>query len=213
MEQQLMYKKQFGNRNGFSLIEMLLVIAISVLLASMSFPAYLSISKAGDLSNSANLMIDDLNLARQTAVSLNRQAELRIYRLSTVSNASDSEYRAVRVFIYDQGGTSATPYGLIRYLPGNVIISNNASWSSILQLSGSSATNESFNGSDSTGTYEAFRFRPDGSTDLPALASSSTSYTLTLVPNTSVNQTGSLPSNFFCLQINPATGIINTYRP
>jgi hypothetical protein len=55
-------------------------------------------------------------------------------------------------------------------------------------------------------TYRSFRFRPDGSTDLPK----NEQWYLTLVADEGASPT---PKNFFCLQIDPFNGTIRDYQP
>lgn len=59
--------------------------------------------------------------------------------------------------------------------------------------------------------YVAFRFRPDGSTDLPNRSGGDTWY-LTLVQGEgAVNQAD--PDNYYCLQVNPYNGQVQEFRP
>ncbi|MDF1816486.1 MAG: hypothetical protein P1V20_30070, partial [Verrucomicrobiales bacterium] len=60
--------------------------------------------------------------------------------------------------------------------------------------------------------YVAFRFRPDGSTDLPSRAGKDTWY-LTLVQGEGAARGNEMPRNYVCLQVNPYNGVVSEFRP
>lgn len=73
--------RTLGRNAAFSLIELLAVIAVLGILAVLVVPSMRGISSATELSVSAASIGDTLNLARQTALSVNRPVEARFYEV------------------------------------------------------------------------------------------------------------------------------------
>lgn len=65
-------RHRFGRRSGFSLLEMLTVVFIIGLIAGVSVPAFLNFLKTFRLRTAGRQVLGDLNLARQVAISRNR---------------------------------------------------------------------------------------------------------------------------------------------
>ncbi len=60
--------------------------------------------------------------------------------------------------------------------------------------------------------YVAFRFLPNGATNLPSRGSRKDTWYLTMVEGTGAAM-GDLPRNYLCLQVNPFNGVISEFRP
>src|ERR1043165_8895816 len=70
-------RPQRWNQRAFSLLELIVVVSIIATVAALSIPQFLRFSQASQLTGGANLVIDSLNLARQTAQTRNRPVEFR----------------------------------------------------------------------------------------------------------------------------------------
>lgn len=202
---------------AFSLVELLVVVSIVTLLAVFSIPAYTSIGKSVGLNDSAGKIVDQLNLARQTAISKNRNIEVRFYKAPDPLDNTKKVYRAIR--IRQNNNTSTNDLVRIQYLANGVQISDGANFSSLI-ASVSSGGNSPVRASDllsaSSGTcdYVQFQYRPDGSTDLPTTSGASAWYlTILLEQDIKNGPVSGLPPNFVTIQIDPNTGRPKLYRP
>jgi len=176
-----------------TLIELLCVVAILSLLAAASVTPIGSVVQSSRLNGVANELINELNQARHSAIAKNRVVECRLYE------RADGAIDEVQLWIYDPSRSTATPLDRKIIFDNPVVIAANTTWSSALKSAPVKAPSEA-------SPYVAFRFRPDGSTDLPA----SSPATLTLI-----SQPGAEPSAlktlFFTAQIDPVTGLVRGY--
>ncbi len=188
---------------AFSLIELLVVMGILILLMTFAIPAFNSITVGSNL-NRAGLMIgDEIALARQEAVSKNRDVQVVLYKLPT---GTTSAWRGIRLLRIDQ-----TPAGMVTnaasrllQIPEGVLISPDAAYSPLL----TSAVNDTVT-LPGYGTVQcaSFRFRANGS--LESRISSASNF-LTLQ---SVTATGNPPANYYTIQVNTLTGKLSVFRP
>src|SRR5688572_11545085 len=69
-------------RQGVTVVELLVVIGIIVILATLSAPAVNRVMRASQLTYAGSLLSDHLALARQTALSKNHNVEFRFYQFA-----------------------------------------------------------------------------------------------------------------------------------
>lgn len=204
---------------GFSLIELLVVVAIMSVLMVLGAAAFAKIARNSNLTSGSGRLIDQLNLARQTAMGMNCQVEFRFYQLppeGAAATALPSVYRAVQSFTVPNDGTSTNAVGKPVFLPQGIYMSSDGTVSSLLVAgnppSVSTGTSPFGPYAPSSYKYIAFHFRPDGSTDLasnPALP-----WYVSLAVDKEPAQSGlSLPVNFVTVQLDPLTGRVRYFRP
>lgn len=203
-------------RRGFSLIELLIVVAIVLITISLTVPAISDILKASSLTNAGEQVISTLNIARQTAIALNRTVEVRIYRYELPGDTTPGRFRGIQAFVLEQSenGDSTTPIARKAALPSAICITANPSLSPLLDP----ATTSQGKGSELAFPispygldYEAakFSFFPDGSTNLP----NNPPHFLTLVHENIADNISNPPGNFVTILIDRTTGKIQLHRP
>ena len=65
---------------AFSLVELLVVIAVIAIVAGYAVPAVTTMLKGSQLTQGSQMVVDQIALARQTALSRNRSVEVRFYK-------------------------------------------------------------------------------------------------------------------------------------
>jgi uncharacterized protein (TIGR02596 family) len=190
--------------SAFSLIELMIVIALLGLLTVLAVPALNSVMRGSNINLAGQTITDQLALARQDAVTRNRDVQVRFYRMT---NGSTPGWRAVQLWRIDQGPTGPTTnaIGRLVQIPEGIIIATNNSLSPLI-------TTPSFTGTTNLPgygptPYAGFRFRANGS--LESTVTAARGY-LTLAPASDTNET---PVNYFTIQLNPLTGKTLIFRP
>lgn len=211
---------------GFTLIEMLVVITLIALIAGVAVPSVNSILRGSKLTQSAQLVIDQFSLARQTALTKNRAVEVRIYRYGDPETPGEDKnlpstgrYRAIQLFEIADAGTATAMGNLVR-LSSSMMFDSGATLSTLIGSAAVSPTVPTLRPSGSPenvsvstmGTnYDSvsFRFNADGSTNLPAAPL----WFLTVHNLNDKDKQSTPPANFFTLQIEPTNGHIKNFRP
>lgn len=208
--------------HGFSLLELMTVIAVLVILSVLVLPAGNSIARGLNMTDSADRVVGVLSLARQTALSSNHPVEVRFYQYGDpevpgerISDPSSGQYRAVQLFKYDDAGT-ASAVDKMQVIPKAVIFSASPALSSLLDNS-KPILIKSWSASDARPAIPragmnynccAFRFQTDGSTGLPT-----GEWFLTLQYTADGANRTTLPPNCAVIQVDPISGAIKKYRP
>ncbi|HSI87228.1 MAG: Verru_Chthon cassette protein D [Candidatus Methylacidiphilales bacterium] len=206
--------------SAFTLMELVAVMAIIAVIATLSLPAIMPMMRSSSLNTGAGMVVDELNLARQTALTENREVQVRLYKLPSSSDSSDVQFRAFRCFVKEsEDPVQWKPLTKVRYLSDQVIFSADPKYSTLLDdgnaaRSGLSRSTETFPGSSVPTTYVSFSFRPDGGTNLSPIDPPLGNWFLTLhLAKDPKNATTGLPNNYFTTQVEPVTGRVRTFRP
>jgi uncharacterized protein (TIGR02596 family) len=224
-------KTSRNRRTGFSLIELLVVIAIIGIIGTIAVPAVGSLLKGSSLTQAANVLRDQIALARQHALSKNRVVEVRFYRFGdpeqpgeSAEDPSSGYFRAVQFFEIGEGGVPI-PVGKVARFPDSMIMhasNGNAALSTLLETDtasrlvnkGSLDPNdpELPRGVKRNYDYVSFRFLPDGSTNLPPVGKK---WFITVHSASDLSKAtgGQPPPNFFTWMIDPVSGSSKILRP
>ena len=228
---------------AFSLMEMLIVISVIAFLLAMTAPSIFSLLQSSQLSGQGAIVLNQLTLAQQTALSSNADVEVRFYKFKDTDNVNfEDRFRAFQFYQYDTYGRLA-PISEIFRIQEPVIIHPEPEFSNLLSAT---KRNEDlsrddkiegleieltevarddlrrFAGGIEEVEYISFRFLPDGSTDLPKRIRPPWYFTLIEEQFLLAQEAGgseqqeggsSAPYNYYCIQIDPFNGSVREFRP
>jgi uncharacterized protein (TIGR02596 family) len=200
------------------MVELLVVLAIIALLSVATVSTFRSVTSALSLSGGTQMLLSELTIARQTALTLDESVQLRFYTYPDSTGAtSTSEYQAFQSFSVKTGtsGFVYTPVDKIVYLPSSIMISSSttAGYSSAPLAGGTTsspvATDPfiSINGIGHNYQYVSLTFKSSGAID--PVPSGSTVW-MTLHEKRYVS---SVPVNFTTINIDPSNGRVRIYQP
>jgi general secretion pathway protein G len=180
------YKMDFNSRihrrdviSGFSLVELLVVVSIMSLLATVAMVNMGGLNQSSQVASGGNLIVDMANLARQLAVTHEANTALAIIRASAADNAADVGQpkiglRTVCVMQYLPTTTSSSPQWQMvtpwQSLPRSVSISDDSTQSTVFNSSSTdnlSATyrNVSYESNGTQNVLAVLIFTPEGGLD------------------------------------------------
>lgn len=198
-----MERRKLMRRFGFSLVELLAVMATVGILLAVSVPAMSSLMASSNLSRAGGMLVDQINLARQMASARNVVVEVRLIRM----NDSGEGYQAIQLWSNDGAGQTK-PLGGLSQLPQNTSIAGNTAVLS--KALASVKVQQMPSGGNTDGKdFVSFQIRPGG-TVIPAIGMNDFYLSVVSSGNAGDSQ---LPKNYVTVQVNPQTGTPLVYRP
>jgi uncharacterized protein (TIGR02596 family) len=197
----IFWRNSLWLRRAFSLIELLVVVAIFGILAALAVPAFNAVAGAGKINRAGQVVADQLILAVQEATALNRDVEVRFIEFDGEGNLP------LALQIWRSDASSMRPLHRVERLPEGTAISATNALSPLLAAASTGRTN--FGGSLGERDFRAVRLRAGGSV---ATAVTTNNNFLTVVALGDATN-ASLPPNYFALRINPVTGRVSSLRP
>ncbi len=207
---------------AFTLVELLVVIAVGAIITALSVSVFTQVVKAGALTTAVQSVVGILDQARLSAITHNNYVEVRLYELPDyqVDPASGplTVYRAVQSFLVTS--TGYVPLTKLNLLPMPILFQNDAIHSTLLSGTVQTPAMLAFTGPPAIPApqlplygmnYAAitFRFSPKGSMNLTG----SQQWLLTLVNPRDPIIANNLPANYATIQIDAFTGKAAYYRP
>jgi uncharacterized protein (TIGR02596 family) len=113
----------FRKRNAFSLVELLTVMAVIGILTTVSMTGIASLISSNHVNEATSIVQGQLELARQTAKTLNRSVQLRFYQNNA---AATSSIGSMQIVVPAEPSTTETdqPVEKPTLLPQSVIIAD-----------------------------------------------------------------------------------------
>jgi uncharacterized protein (TIGR02596 family) len=190
---------------AFSLLELVLVMALVGFLAALGLSGYASASRATALTTDAERLKETLEEARQTAVTQNTSVEMRFYA-SPGLGGGPIVYCAWQGHEVKADGTVVALSPVVA-LNVTVALDATAAHSPLLAANTEQAAADAGD-PRLNGQTRVFHFLSDGSTDLDP----STLWFVTLRAASAADP-AHFPANWACVTLDPTTGRVQVYRP
>jgi uncharacterized protein (TIGR02596 family) len=226
------YRRKLSN--AFSLVEVLVVMAIAAILIGLAIPTTASLMKAYQINSAAQLIVGQLTLARQTALATNHAVQVRFYYLpdyNQANTATPAVFRAMQCFSEGDISPSSTSTTVpltaltgVNFFPSPVIGSTNANSSSLLASTPTAAssaagtTDAALPGYGYNYSYVTIRFTAGGKATFAYSSTSNgntTSNTATFIVEKAkiIDSGNNLPADYLTVSLDSVTGSVQVYRP
>jgi uncharacterized protein (TIGR02596 family) len=220
---------------GFTLVELLVVLAIIAIIVAASVTAFSGVNSALNLSTASQTIMSEITTARQTALTYSETVEVRFYYyMDPITNTN--QYQAIQTFT-TRDGVNFTQLDKISYLPVNIMIDKSTTKPLSYPLSEADTTlnpqytpnqNVTINGvsTPTTGapptlsggqayTYKFLRFKIDGGIDYAAGTTPwpPATWYITLYEKKYATAATAAIKNFVTVNVDSINGRIRMFQP
>jgi uncharacterized protein (TIGR02596 family) len=209
-----------GRRRGFTLVELLVVLAVISIVSTLAIMAFRGVNSALNLSSATQMVSAELTNARQTALTLDETVQVRFYQFPDVTGATTTkEFQAMQMF-QTRDNVKFTPLDKITYLPSNIMISSSGTYSPPLSSSNVTATTPAatdpainLNGVGQNYTYVPLAFKSNGTIDTTAFTGTwfSGTWFITMFEKRYASATQLV--NYTTVSIDPQDGRLRIFQP
>lgn len=197
-------------QNAFSLVELLVVMAISGILLALTVLGFNSLLTSSRMDQGGRLVVDEINLARQLAVTRNENVEIRFIRRNRAGETGASVYWQMQAGVVDKTNAAVfTPIKQAAQLPAGIVIETGTLLSPLLtQLPESNNIAPSY-------TYRSIVVRPTGEVEPAGTppVNELSRWCFTLIPERQLGRPLGEIRDFVTVQIDPLTARPRPYRP
>ena len=219
-----------AHRPGFTLVEILVVLALIAMLLFFTVPGLKDVLKGSKLTSTADQLVADLGLAKQTALKEGLPVEVRFYKFRDPAARNEERFSAYQCYKLKQDLNSPSDYTKARIpvpvfekvktIPQGVVLVAAEQWSPLLTNDKMHQDRERVRGlisgeKDTEAAYYSFIISPEGETSLDNTGAKQ--WYMTLVTENEMqkapNPAALRPNNFITLQVDPYTANIRRYQP
>lgn len=194
-----------GRAGGFSLIELLAVIAVMATITALTVQGIGSALNGMKITSATQTLVDEIQVARATSLARNAPVEVWFLKI-------DGRFKSVRSLIVN-ADSKTTWISRARLLPEGIVIAANAIFSNVIGSQTIGTPPDSRPGTEGV----RLRIFPSGKLELVDALAIGPNQQLFLTIASAAGfdpDTGStLPRNFATVEINPLNSRITTHRP
>lgn len=199
-----------NRQHGFTIVELIIVVAIASMLLAFSTPYVLSSLQATSLTSSGDMLMHKISQAQQRALTENRPVALQFYFYD--KEGIEACHAVQLVSVDPVTNVAASLEEPVYWSEGRtVLVSGDLSpvFAEIAPADKGEAEFEPF--SSRGATFFRVRFYPGGSTSLSVPLRQA--YVTLVGSNNYQEEMSEPPSNYYTVQIDPVAGRVRSYRP
>lgn len=209
---------------AFTLVELLVVVGIITIVASISMAGLSGLNRTAEYADAGNSVLGRMHMARQIAIARNTPVEVRFYQSDEFGRSSNDLWQAMSIVIpATTEDESDSAEGEMYFLPSVLAFDDSPTYSSLLdgvalpEVTDNDDVTESQPLTDSDSIYAqmegkdytVFKYLPDGSTNLTL----DEKWFLTIREKQQILAEDDELQNFSTIILNPHTGRGTIYRP